>query len=37
MATVYDYEVYKAYLRTLNLSWQEYQKRIDEWCRRHNF
>lgn len=35
--SVKEYEVYKMYLRSLNLSWQEYQKRIDEWCRRHNF
>lgn len=31
------YEEYKRYLRSLNLSNAEYEKRIREWCRRHKY
>lgn len=37
MATVHDYEAYKSYLRSLNLSNEEYAKRLKEWCGRHKF
>jgi hypothetical protein len=37
MDKIKEYEVYKMYLRSLNLSWQEYQKRINEWCKKHKF
>ena len=37
MATVYDYEAYKQYLKTLNLTPAEYDKKLREWCRKHNF
>lgn len=32
-----EYEAYKQYLRSLNLSSAEYEKRLMEWCRRHKF
>lgn len=32
-----EYEAYKQYLRSLNLSSAEYEKRIREWRRRHKF
>lgn len=37
MANIHDYETYKQYLRSLNLSNAEYEKRLIEWCRRHKF
>ena len=37
MATTQEHEAYKQYLRSLNLSWQEYEKRLKEWCRRNKF
>ena len=37
MATVHDYEAYKQYLRSLNLSSAEYEKRLREWCRRNGY
>ena len=37
MATVYDYEAYKQYLRSLNLSSDEYEKRLREWCKKNNY
>lgn len=37
MATEHDYEAYKQYLKSLNLSSAEYEKRLKEWCRRHKF
>ena len=37
MATISDYEAYKLYLRTLNLSSEEYEKRIREWCKKAGF
>ena len=30
-----QYEEYKKYLRSLNLTSVEYEKRLREWCRRH--
>ena len=30
-----QYEEYKRYLRSLNLTSAEYENRIIEWCRRH--
>lgn len=32
-----QYEEYKQYLRSLNLTSAEYERRIREWCRRHKF
>ena len=32
-----QYEEYKRYLRSLNLTSAEYEKRIREWCRRNKF
>lgn len=32
-----DYEAYKAYLRSLNLTWQEYQRLIEEWCKKNKY
>ena len=32
-----QYEEYKQYLRILNLTSAEYEKRIREWCRRNKF
>ena len=32
-----QYEDYKNYLKGLNLSWQEYEKRIREWCKKNNY
>ena len=32
-----QYEDYKCYLRSLNLDWQEYEKRLAEWCRKNKF
>lgn len=37
MATSQQYEAYKKYLRSLNLTSAEYEKRIREWCRRNKF
>ena len=37
MATTYDYEAYKQYLRSLNLSSAEYEKRLMEWCKKNKF
>lgn len=31
------YEEYKRYLQSLNLSWEEYEKRLQEWCEKHKF
>lgn len=36
-ATVYDYEAYKSYLRTLDLTYEEYDKMLREWCKKNNF
>lgn len=32
-----QYEEYKRYLKSLNLTSAEYEKRIIEWCRRNKF
>ena len=32
-----QYEEYKRYLKSLNLTNDEYEKRIREWCRRNKF
>ena len=32
-----QYEEYKRYLRSLNLTSAEYENRIREWCRRNKF
>lgn len=37
MATVYDYEAYKQYLRGLNLAPAEYEKKIKQWCKKNKF
>lgn len=37
MATSQQYEEYKQYLKSLNLSPAEYEKRLREWCRRNKF
>lgn len=37
MATSQQYEEYKRYLRSLNLSSSEYEKRIREWCKKNKF
>ena len=31
------YEEYKKYLQSLNLSYDEYERRIREWCKRNNY
>lgn len=31
------YEEYKRYLRSLNLTSVEYEKRLREWCRRNGY
>lgn len=30
-----EYEKYKKYLQSLNLSHLEYEKRLREWCEKH--
>lgn len=37
MATTYDYENYKRYLQGLNLTREEYEKMLREWCKKHKF
>jgi hypothetical protein len=37
MATVTDFEMFKSYLRRLNLSSAEYEKRIKEWCKKNKY
>ncbi len=32
-----QYEEYKRYLRSLNLTSVEYEKRIREWCRKNKY
>lgn len=32
-----QYEEYKQYLRSLNLTSAEYEKRIKEWCRKNKY
>ena len=33
MSKSQEYEAYKQYLRSLNLSSAEYEKKLREWCR----
>jgi hypothetical protein len=37
MSKTSQYEAYKQYLKTLNLSPVEYEKRVREWCKKHNY
>ena len=37
MATSQEYEAYKQYLRGLNLTPAEYEKKLKEWCRRSGY
>lgn len=37
MATSQEYEAYKKYLATLNITVKEYQKRLREWCKKNKF
>ena len=37
MSKAMEYEAYKAYLRTLNLSTEEYTRRIIAWCKKNNY
>lgn len=32
-----QYEAYKRYLQSLNLSWEEYEKQLQAWCEKHKF
>ena len=32
-----QYEAYKQYLRSLNLSSSEYEKRLREWCEKMRY
>ena len=32
-----QYEEYKQYLRSLNLTSEEYEKRIREWCKKMRY
>jgi flagellar biosynthesis chaperone FliJ len=34
MATAQQYEAYKQYLKSLNLTPAEYKKRLDKWCKK---
>lgn len=31
------YEEFKRYLRSLNLDWQEYERRLREWCEKNKY
>lgn len=33
----YEYEKFKQHLQNLNLSWQEYERRLREWCIANKF
>lgn len=33
----YEYEKFKRYLQSLNLSYQEYERRLIEWCIANKF
>ena len=37
MATTQEYEAYKQYLRSLNLSSVEYDKRLREWVKKNGY
>lgn len=32
-----EYENYKSYLRSLNLSYQEYERKLYEWCKKNKY
>lgn len=32
-----QYESYKNYLRSLNLSWEEYEAKLSNWCKKHKY
>ena len=35
MSKISDYEAYKRYLNSLNLTPQEYERRLREWCKKN--
>ena len=37
MATARDYEAYKAFLKSLNLTPEQYEKKLKAWCRRNGY
>ena len=37
MSKASEYEAYKSYLRSLNLPSAEYEKRLQEWCRKMGY
>ena len=37
MSKTQQYEAYKQYLRSLNLSSVEYEKRLKEWCKKMGY
>jgi hypothetical protein len=37
MSKTMEYEAYKQYLRSLNLSSAEYEKKLREWCKKNKF
>lgn len=37
MSKTQQYEIYKQYLCSLNLTPAEYEKKLREWCKKHKF
>lgn len=37
MSKTQQYEAYKQYLRLLNLTYAEYERRLIEWCKKNKF
>lgn len=37
MAKTQEYEQYKKYLQSLNLSYEEYEMMINEWCKDNDY
>lgn len=37
MATAQEYEAYKRYLATLNITVKEYQNRLRKWCKKMGY
>lgn len=37
MAKIQEYELYKQYLQSLNLSYEEYEKMINKWCKDNDY
>lgn len=37
MSKAQKYETYKKYLQSLNLSCQEYEQKLREWCIKNKF